>query len=247
MGITNVEAVFLSIDPALHTSGATILIPDYGNPTLGEEPHPFRGDYVLYEFGKVISQGERARFVESLLEMSDELSESQEKYIPPVVVAEEWDGPRDRRIRLAGGEMGWARDPKWTYTTIMAIGEGWGRWSAEIEAANEFRREEKLGPDIILHRVRPNDWRDRVFGNNRAVDSASLKTAAVRLFSGVFGFDASHDIAEAGCIGLYGLSSREIETAIEKWQSDADKFFAEVEAEEKAKKNAAKVKKRKKR
>lgn len=244
MGICNFEAVVLSIDPALHKSGATILIPDYGNPNF-EDPHPFRGDYCMYEFGKVTSQSERERFVTSLLEMSDELSESQKKYIPPVVVAEEWDGPRDRRIHLAGGEMGWARDPKWTYTTIMGIGEGWGRWSAEIETANEYRREEKLGPDILLHRVLPNDWRNNVFGENRAQDTASLKASAIRLFNGVFGFEVGDDIAEAGCIGLYALREPLIADLIRQWQTSADNFFSAVEAEERAKRTSKKTKRKK--
>ena len=243
MGICNFEAVVLSVDPAKHTSGATILIPDYGNPNF-EKPHPFRGDYVLYEFGKVETQGERERFVESMLEMSEELSHSQKKHIPPVFVAEEWDGPRDRRIRLAGGEMGWARDPRWTYTTIMGVGEGWGRWSAEIEMANENRREDKLGPDILLHRVLTNDWRNDVFGEHRAQDRDTLKSMAVRLFAGVFGFDVSDDIAEAGCIGLYTLRSPTIAEAVAEWGVAADKFFEAVAAENRAKKAAKKKRRR---
>lgn len=237
MGISTVEAVFLTLDPAKHTSGATILIPDYGNPMLGEEPHAFRGDYCLHEFGKVTTQSERERFVTSLLDISEELSDEQDKDIPPIVVAEEWDGPRDRRIRLAGGEMGWARDPKWTFQTIMGIGEGWGRWSAEIEVANEVRREEKISPDIILQRVLPNIWRDIVFGENRPKDSENLKAAAIRYFKGVFGYDVGEDIAEAGCIGIYAVQNPEFVTLIEEWRKKMAALMDEVEAEERAAKN----------
>jgi hypothetical protein len=193
------EAVFLAIDPALHTSGAAILAPDYGGMDADQQ-HAFNGDYTLYEFGKVVSQSERNRYVETLIELSEELS------LPAVVIAETWDGPRDRKIRLPGGELAFARDPKWTYTTILGIGEGWGRWSAEIEAANEFLDGEGRA-SILVERVLPNDWRDALFGLQRAKDTETLKATACRYFEGVFGYAASDDIAEAGCIGLYGITA----------------------------------------
>lgn len=245
MGICNFEAVVLAIDPALHTSGAVILAPDYGNGMAGEDPHPFRGDYFLHEFGKVTSQAERERYVTALLELSEELSNDQGKHIPPVIIAEEWDGPRDRRIRLGDGSFGWARDPRWTYQTIMGIGEGWGRWSAEIEVANEVRREEKISPDIILQRVLPNDWRDKVFGEHRAKDSETLKTVAVRYFKGVFGFDVSDDVAEAGCIGIFGLQSSFIASEVRQWSINMDDLMHTVEVEARAKRTSSKSKKRK--
>jgi hypothetical protein len=200
--------VILAIDPALHTSGAVILIPDTGGM---DDPHPFKGDYVLYEFGVVRTQSERERYITSMLELSEELD------LPPVVIAEIWDGPRDHKVRMPTGEVLLARDQKWTYTTILGIGEGWGRWSAEIEAANEFRREESIGPDILLERVSPNDWRDAVFGPRRAKDTESLKTAAQKLFEGVFGYPTIPDVAEAGCIGLYGLKSPALAERVVSW------------------------------
>jgi hypothetical protein len=184
MPLTSIEVVLLAIDPALHTSGAAILIPDYGPM---DDPHPFKGDYILYEFGKVVSQSERERYVESLLQTASEYE------LPAVVVAEIWDGPR-------------GHDQKWTYETVLGIGEGWGRWSAEIEAANEYLREEGL-PEVALERVLPNDWRDALFGRNRPKDTETLKATACRFFEGVFGYKASADISEAGCIGLYGLTA----------------------------------------
>ncbi len=207
MGYTTLEAVVLAIDPALHTSGAAVLMPDLGPM---DAPHPFQGDYVLYEFGRVDTQSERERYIETLLELSDELS------LPPIVVAESWDGPRDRKVRMPNGEVLLARDQKWTYTTILGIGEGWGRWSAEIEAANEFLRDDGR-PGIAVERVLPNDWRDTVFGAHRAKDTEALKASAVRYFEGVFGYQAISDVAEAGCIGLYGLRSPAVAGAAEAW------------------------------
>lgn len=240
MGFSTIEAVVLGIDPAKHTSGAAILVPDYGNGMVGEDPHPFRGDYCLYEFGKVTSQSERERYVTTLLDLSEELSEEHGKILPPVIIAEEWDGPRDRKIRLPGGESGWARDPRWTYQTIMGIGEGWGRWSAEIEVANEVRRDEKISPDILLFRTLPNDWRDAIFGENRAKDTDNLKATAVRFFKGVFGFDVSDDVAEAGCIGLHGLRNPLVAVAVEEWREKMRSLLAFEKAVERAKKRKKK-------
>jgi hypothetical protein len=244
MGLSNFEAIVLAIDPALHTSGAVILAPDYGNPVLGEETHPFRGDYYLAEYGKVTTQAERERFVQTMLDLSEELSEEHDIILPPIVVAEEWDGPRDRRIRLPGGEIGWARDPRWTYRTIMGIGEGWGRWSAEIEVANEVRLEEKISPEIILVRKTPNIWRDAVFGENRPKDTDSLKAAAVRFFKGVFGFDVSEDVAEAGCIGVCGLIDPEIAAFVGTWRDALLDMQDKAEAEERTKRNKRKKQKK---
>ena len=158
--VTATEAVFLALDPALHTSGAAIVLPDYG--PMDKAPQPFRGEYILHEFGKVVSQGERTRYIETLLDLSDELD------LPPVIVAETWDPPRNRHV---GPNREYKPDQKWSFKTVLGMGEGWGRWSAEIEAANEARREDKL-QDIILERVLPNDWRDTVFGKRRPKDSS---------------------------------------------------------------------------
>lgn len=223
MGITSIEAAFLAIDPALHTSGAAILLPDTG--TINES-YPFKGDYSLYEFGKVLSQSERERYVEALLDSADELD------LPPIIVAETWAPPVDRKIRLPGGETAYARDPKWTYDTILGIGEGWGRWSAEIEAANEFLREEKRS-EILLVRVLPNDWRDRVFGTHRARDTDSLKAAACQFFQGVFGYAVSDDIAEAGLIGIYALNEPSIVRYVEQWHAERAKPAAKSKRKKK--------------
>lgn len=206
--MTQVEAVILGLDPAKHTSGAGLLVPDYGG--MNEEPHPFRGEYVLQEFGKVVSQAERERYIESLLDTALELK------LPPVVAAEAWDPPRHRRVRLPGGEITFALDQKWTYETILGIGEGWGRWSAEIEAANEYLAEEKL-PAIIVVRFTPNEWRDALFGTRRAKDSEALKATAERYFETVFGYRASSDISEAGCIALCASTSSAVADTVAAW------------------------------
>ena len=204
-----IEAVFLGLDPAKHTSGASILAPDYGG--MDEPEHAFDGNYFLHEFGKVVSQSERERFVSSALDMAAEAK------LPLIVVAEVWDPPRDRKIRLPGGEFAYARDPKWTYETILGIGEGWGRWSAEIESANEYLVEQGL-PKIIVLRRTPNDWRDTLFGPRRPRDTAALKALAQRYFKAVFGYDASPDVAEAGCIALVGTTAPEAAAAAQAWR-----------------------------
>jgi hypothetical protein len=214
MGISSFEAVVLAADPAKHTSGAALLIPDYGPM---DEPHDFRGDYVLYEFGRVERQAERKRYIEQLLDLSDEFG------IPPVFVAETWDPPHDKRVRLANGGFALVKDQKWTYKTILGIGEGWGRWSAEVEAANEFREEEGQ-PPIIVERVLPDPWRDKVFGERRPRDTASSKATAQRYFTGVFGYEtATSDVAEAGCIGVYAITSETIAQLVREYPAAKQK------------------------
>lgn len=210
------EAVLLALDPALHTSGAALLVPDYG--PMDGPPRPFSGEYILHEFGRVETQNERERYINTLLELAEELK------LPPVIVAETWDPPRNRHTRNpANGEVEYVPDQKWSFKTVLGIGEGWGRWSAEIETANEYRREEGLGPDIVLERVLPNEWRDVVFGTRRPRDSASLKAVAQRYFEGVFGYQAIADVAEAACIGLYGLRSKTVFDAVSHYELPSTK------------------------
>lgn len=219
-----IEAIILAIDPAKHTSGAAILIPDYGNGLVGEDPHPFNGTYALAEFGKVETQGERGRFLESFIELLLELK------IPPVVVAEEWDPPHDRKVRLPGGETGFLKDPKWTYPTILGIGEGWGRWAAEIESASEYLAEDHHRPPLPVVRVTPNEWRDAVFPAPRPKDRQALKETARRYFKGVFGYDVSDDLAEAGCIGLWATTSLVVRGAAETWKQALEAIEAPARA-----------------
>lgn len=205
-----IEAAFLCLDPAKHTSGAALLLPDYGNGMLGEEEHPFNGTYYLAEFGKVESQEERSRFVQALLD------EAQDYDLVPVVVAEEWDPPRDRKVRMPNGQWVMLKDPKWTYKTILGIGEGWGLWNAELLAAAGHLEEEGF-PPLIIQRVTPNDWRDGVFGSSRAKATEANKAAAQRTFEHVFGFAVGDNIADAGCIGLWGTTSPQVELSVAEW------------------------------
>jgi hypothetical protein len=209
--VAPIEAVFLGLDPAKHTSGAALLAPDYGNPMLGEEEHPFEGSYALLEYGKVECQSERERFVESALGTAMEMG------LPLVVVAEEWDPPRHKKVRLPGNQLGVLLDPKWTYQTVLGIGEGWGRWMAELESASVFMVEEEEMPPLLIERVTPNDWRDGLFGPRRAKDTTALKVTAQRYFEGVFGINASDDISEAACIALWGTTSPTVLSAVEGW------------------------------
>lgn len=227
-----IEAVIFAIDPAKHTSGAVILAPDYGNTMAGEEEHPFEGVYALMEYGKVTSQSERERFMESALETAMELE------LPLVIVAEDWDPPRTRKLRLPGNEPGLLMDPKWTYTTVLGIGEGWGRWAAEIESASTFLDEEHGLPAVPVIRKTPNEWRDGLFGPRRPKEGTALKETACRYFQGVFGFSASHDISEAGCMALWGTTSDEVRTAAEAWAA------GKPPPKQKRSKNQAKAKRR---
>lgn len=211
MAVDPIEAVFLGLDPAKHTSGATILTPDYGNTMVGEEEHPFEGQYALAEFGKVTSQDERERFVESSLEHAEELD------LPLVVVAEEWDPPRTRKVRIPGNQFAIVMDPKWTYKTVLGIGEGWGLWSAELQSANVFLAEEKKLPPTPVERVTPNEWRDDLWGLRRGKSSEAVNEQAQRYFEGVFGYSVGADIAAAGCIALWGTTSSRVEAAVRDW------------------------------
>jgi hypothetical protein len=202
-----IEAAFLVLDPAKHTSGAVVLLPDYGNEMAGEDPHPFEGQYALDEFGKVETQEERERFVQAWIDIGTEME------LPLVVVAEVWDPPRCRRLRLPGGQSGFLMDPKWTYQTVLGIGEGWGLWQAELLAAEASLVEDGIAAPPVV-RVTPNDWRDELWGKQRAKTTEALKTQAVRYFEGVFGYAVGHDIAEAGCMSLWATTSDRVADVI---------------------------------
>jgi hypothetical protein len=229
-----VEAVVLALDPAKGTSGACIIAPDYGNSMLGEAEHDFAGDYTLVEFGKVETQVERGRFVESFLETAEELG------LPLVVVAEEWDPPRNRKLRLPDGAQGLLMDPKWTYETVLGIGEGWGRWAAELETASAFLAEEHDLPPIPVIRVLPNTWRDDFFGPGRPKESLVLKETACRYFETIFGFAASYDISEAGCIGLWGTTAPSVSAAVVDWASRQEAAEKAAAAKQRLAKNRQK-------
>lgn len=204
-----IEAVFLSLDSAKGTSGASILAPDYGGPEE-TDIHEFQGGYVLDEYGKVNSQPERERFVTAFIDLALELD------LPPVTIGETWDPPRIRKTRLAGGGFGVVLDPKWNPKTLIAMGEGWGRWAAELESASNFLQEDRGLPGIIIERVAPNEWLGDLVPRHPK-DSAARKAVAQRYFEGVFGYRAGPDISDAGCMALWGSRSPRVATAVEAW------------------------------
>ena len=232
-----IEAVFLGLDPAKHTSGAVILAPDYGNTLLGEKEHPFDGRFYFEEYGKVITQAERERFTQAAFDCAEELG------LPLIVVAEEWDPPRVRKMRLPGPGSRFAivMDPRWTYKTILGMGEGWGLWNAIFHISNETLAEDKL-PALHIERVTPNDWRDDLWGPRRAKDSEGAKSQAQRFIETVFGVIVSGDIAEAGCIAMWGATSIAVREAVREWHVTMAK--AEAEAAAKSKPNRKKKKQR---
>ena len=180
------EIAVLGLDPAKGTSGAAILIPDYGFD--GDEP--FKGGYALSDAMEVKTQDDRRGCIETLLETADTYE------LIPVVVAETWAPPITRKVRNAKGGWDIAMDQKWNYKTILGMGEGWGLWQAEIHAAEL----------PILERVLVNDWRDLMFGQRRPKTSVELKTTAKRYFEAMFGYKASDNISEAALIGLCGAT-----------------------------------------
>jgi hypothetical protein len=222
-----IEAVILGLDAAKEVSGAGLLLPDYGG--MNEEEHPFQGQYYLSEFGKVVSHPERARFVEALIDSALEYD------LTPVIVAEEWDPPVHRRTKLANGEWGVVLDPRWNPKTIFGMGVGWGKWEAEIESAADYLKEEH-GIDLILWRATPNVWREALWGHRRPKSSEENKAMACNFFESVFGYKASSDISEAGCMALYGAHCQGIADILEANQQKRA-------AEEAAKKKATKKKK----
>ena len=234
-----VEAVILCLDPAKHRSGAAILLPDYGGPDE-DTVHPFKGDYVLAEFGKVVTQEERQRYVEAAVEYAEEGPEP----LPVVIVAEEWDPPRDRRVRGPGGRFYYVKDQKWTYPTVLGIGEGWGLWQAEIHHVNANLQEDGF-PPVSVVRVKPNEWQ-RVYGSRPPKDSEARKATAKRFFEAVFGYLASDDIAEAACIGLWATQDPSVRDVVEQQVKALEAAIERIEAEERKKKAAARKKKARK-
>lgn len=178
------EAVFLLLDAAKKKSGAAITRPG-GSAGLS-----------LVTGAIVRCQADRETFVVSAKELATAHN------LPLIVVAEEWDPPRgagEKRV-----------DKRWNYPTILGIGEGWGRWTAEFErhAVSEL--------DVV--RVTPNVWRDALFGPQRPRDSVELKRFAVRYIQTRLHATLPEDVAEAVCIGLWGLHSPDVHRRIETWR-----------------------------
>ena len=178
------QTVILALDPAKHQSGASILRPETGSP----RPR-------LVTSAVVTDQAARETFVASAKEMAIAL------HLPLIIVAEEWDPPR--------GSGATRVDKRWNYKTILGMGEGWGKWTAEFErhALHEL--------DIV--RTTPNTWRDAIFGKKREKEGDKLKKIAVIYAQQRLKVELSHDAAESCCIGLWGFHSIDVHKRVAIW------------------------------
>lgn len=172
--------VILGLDPAKAISGAGVL--------------EIQGDRAkLLAHARVTTQADRAEIVARACALSTE------RDMPLVVVAEEWDPPRHKRPPkpVAGVDPETSGfDQKWTYKTILGMGEGWGRWTAEFERFGVRR----------IERVLPNVWRDAILGKKRPKDTETLKRATVFYVRVRIGLqDIDDNVADAVCIGLWGM------------------------------------------
>lgn len=188
---TRVEAVLLALDPAKGKSGAAILRPD--------------GQRTKLVMSLVVTkQSERETFVVGAKELAEKLE------LPLLVIAEEWDPPR--------GSGATRVDKKWNYPTILGIGEGWGKWTAEFERFGIADR------DIL--RATPNTWRDALYGKQREQDSKKLKQVAVDYVQLRMKIKLPHDAAEAVCLGLWGAHALEVLKRAESWFKSKRKSLA---------------------
>ena len=191
------NAVILGLDPAKDVSGAALLL----------------GPGAIHSYGLAKKQRDREFFVREGVRLAAEAGK------PFICVAEEWDPPRHRRKRTATGEERVEFDQKWTYPTVLGMGAGWGLWLAELLRV-DYREQ-----DII--RVKPNTWRDALFGSRRTKDTRTSKALAL-----AFGIHALRlpfqpdldkalasgeaDIAEAACIGVWAFKQSRVAELADK-------------------------------
>lgn len=167
------ECIVLALDPSKSRSGAAILT----------------GQRSAHLFGPAKKQSARESFVRAAVELANT------RGLPVLIVAEEWDKPRHKRVRNARGDETVEFDQKWTFQTILGMGEGWGRWAAELERY-----------DIrSITRVTPNRWRDDLFGKRRGKDTKSAKKMALLFAENHFALSLQEDddTAEALCLGVW--------------------------------------------
>jgi hypothetical protein len=187
MTFSGANAVVVAFDPAKRSSGAAI----------------FLGPGVLHSAYTVKKQSEREYVVKTAVELARAADR------PLVCIAETWDPPRHRRRRTVDGAERVEFDQKWTYKTVLGIGEGWGLWAAELE-----RYEVKY-----IVRKTPNEWRDRLFGKRRGKRTDDAKAQAVLYARCILKSikDNETDLAEAVCIGACAYNLPETFTFVEKW------------------------------
>jgi len=200
MAHTFAAAVILGIDSAKSgKSGSTLLVPNF-EPTrtalLGRAPAeviqraPRVVNYTFEHFCEVETQAHHEDCVQHLFTRARELN------LPPIVSAETWTPGR------------------WGFLTILGMGEGWGWWTAEMRRALE--RFPEQGP-LHVERVVPNQWRDDLLGKGRPVESGALKREAVHYLHARTGIRVPIDVAEAGCVALWGAQNDEVHDAVRKW------------------------------
>jgi len=179
-----IEAVFLCIDPSKHSSGAVLLEPNYDNDTGA-----FDGTYERLLFGVVkhLEQELRAEYVSTGIEAAKEMK------VPFVVVAEDWTPGGDRM----------------TFPVILALGESWGLWEAEIL---------RQAPNTVVVRYVPAEWRELAFTWRYPKGHDAVKLFAINHIKSLWGFEVSEDIAEAACISEAAVRSGEVAELLAKAQ-----------------------------
>lgn len=178
-----IAAVILALDPSKHRSGAAVML----------------GPDKVVLAARARKQVQREFFVREALRYGAMLG------LPVVVVAEEWDPPKHRRIRQANGTFKTEFDQKWTFPAILGVGEGWGRWTAEFE--RQGIREEHI------IRATPPVWRDGLFGKRRPRDTKGAKAYAIAYVAQRFQLELDDDSAEALCLGVWGYHRPEVAEA----------------------------------
>jgi hypothetical protein len=144
--------------------------------------------YVPEHYVEVKTQAHHEDCVQHLVTRAAELGRM------PVIVAETWTAGR------------------WSFKTILGMGEGWGWWTAEVR-----RAEEHYGTPIHIERVTPNEWRDALFGAARQQDRLANKTQAVLYALARTGLRLPVDAAEGLAIGYWGAQNDNVHEAHRKW------------------------------
>jgi hypothetical protein len=201
------SAVILGIDSAkTGASGSTLLVPRIEAPLPGKRNAGPRATvdastytprvvgYTFEHYCQVKKQLDRENCVLHLCERALELG------LPAVVVAETWT-------------------PGMSLKATLGMGEGWGWWTAEINRALE--RLPELGL-IHVEKVVPDQWRGDLYGRGPHVpkDRDGLKAAAKNYIKLRMGVRLENDdVAEAGCVGLWGAQCDSVHEAVKKWRS----------------------------
>jgi hypothetical protein len=199
-------AIILCIDSSKACSGSALLVPHiepqashllghvgrYSDKPQVEARMPEVRSYNVEHFCEVKTQTDHENCVMHLVKRSLELG------LPPIVAAETWT------------------PGKWSFKTVLGMGEGWGWWTAELRRALEAHPE--VAP-IHVERVTPNQWRDDLFGKKRSQEREELKRDAVHYVKNRLGLKVPVDAAEAICVGLWGAQNDEVHRKVLAWHN----------------------------